>query len=263
VRHDAQPAVARRWCAIEYVIEMLRQGFTLVNGRDPSLSMLFDNTVSIAFWATLIALVVGLPIAFWIGSANTKPRRIARTVANAGLGLPPVGVGVYWVLLQPPSIPYLPHTFGAYLGQVQAVLSLPIVVALCATAFLRLPSGLVDQARAFGASGWRLAIFMLREAKVGVIAAVIVALGAAIGEVGAITIVASGGGISPTGTMATKILYLASTGEDPFMVELAIAIVAMLLVLGVVLTIVQQWDGRWLRQRRATTGPVLPQEASP
>jgi tungstate transport system permease protein len=180
-------------------------------------------------------------------------RRAGRIAANAGLGLPPVGVGVYAFLLLPGSAPWGGQWIGSWnaIILVQTVLGLPIVVALCATAILRLAPGLVEQARAFGASGWRLALFALREAKVGVLAAVILAMASAIGEVGAITIVSSNAGASPTATLAVAVLNDGSRGSGvsrtdfvAFSVEHTIVILAMLLVLGGLLTVLQQWSGR-------------------
>ncbi len=250
-RHERHACVRAGGCAIDFVIEMLRQGFGLLDDQQAELRVLLDHTLGLAFYATLIALVIGLPIAYWIASGNSRPRRVGRVVANAGLGLPPVGVGVYYILLAPPpASSYLPFLHGWNgLAPMQAVLSLPIIVALCASAFLGLAPGLREQAQAFGASGWRLALFTLREAKVGVVVAVIVALGAAIGEVGAITIVAFNGGISPLGSLTTEVLYVQySRGEYgvAYMVSYAIVLVVVLLVLGLLLTIVQQMRGRAL-----------------
>jgi ABC-type tungstate transport system substrate-binding protein len=245
------------------VIEVLRQAFGLIGSDGPALRVLIANTLQMAFWSTFLAFVFGMPVAYWIASRDSLARRIGRTLANVGLGLPPVGVGVYWLLLAPPYPPYIGDLTYGRAATVQAVISFPIIVALGATALSGLPGGLVDQARAFGASGWRLAVFRLREAKVGVVAAVIVATGAAIGEVGAITIIFFGGGISPGGTLATQMLYDSATyigGPDAYLVEHAIVMVAMLLALGLLLTIVQQSGGRSWRDlrpaRRATAREV-------
>jgi tungstate transport system permease protein len=248
---------------VEYVIEMLRRGFGLIGDDRATVHVLVAHTLQMTLTATVMAVVAGLPVAYWIASRDSAATRAARMLANVGLGLPPVGVGVYWLVAWHWYPPYLTGYYK--LGTVQAVISLPIIVALCAAAFARVPRGLVDQARAFGASGWRLALFKLREAKVGIIAAVIVAIGASIGEVGAITVVAMTGRPGPGGTLSTELLYTSSyylAGPDQYLVEYAIVLAGMLLVLGVLLTIVQQSSGRSLR-RLLVTRPAIPLGARP
>ena len=71
----------------------------------------------------------------------------------------------------------------------QTLLALPYVVALVPAAIRGLPPGLLEQARALGAGRRQLARLALREAQIGVIAAVIAALGAALSEVAAVIIV--------------------------------------------------------------------------
>ena len=48
--------------------------------------------------------LLGLPIGFWLGEARTRPRRAGMVVANAGLGLPPVVLGVFLALLLLPGV---------------------------------------------------------------------------------------------------------------------------------------------------------------
>ena len=87
----------------------------------------------------------------------------------------------------------------------QTILALPYIVALTPAAIQGLPPGLLAQARALGAGRVQLSVLALREAKIGVLAAVIAALGAALSEVGAVVIV--GGNIQNYDqTLASAIL---------------------------------------------------------
>ena len=87
----------------------------------------------------------------------------------------------------------------------QTILALPYIVALTPAAIQGLPPGLLAQARAFGAGRLQLSLLALREAKIGVLAAVIAAFGAALAEVGAVVIV--GGNIeSHDQTLASAVL---------------------------------------------------------
>ena len=53
------------------------------------------RTLRLASTSTALALAVGLPLGVWLGEARTRGRRAGLVVANAGLGLPPVVLGVF------------------------------------------------------------------------------------------------------------------------------------------------------------------------
>jgi tungstate transport system permease protein len=227
--------------------------------HDPFLGELTLRTLRLGFEATAIALVLGLPAACAIGIGRSRLSGGGLVVANAGLGLPPVGVGVYlFLLLRGRTTPWggqwLLTMNGMVLGQV--VLALPIVIAVAAIAIRSLPDGLIDQSRAYGASGWRLGVFTLREAKVGVITAAILALGSAFAEVGAVTLI-GGNSTETTSTLASQVITDATGTQDiPSAVEHVIVLMALMLVLGLALTLAQLSGGQRWRARRGARSPA-------
>jgi tungstate transport system permease protein len=243
------------------VIEMLRQAFVRIASGDGALIEITQRTVWLAVESTAIALIVGLPLAYLIGTGTSRLSRIGMVLANAGLGLPPVVLGIYLALVLLPNSALgrldLTYTLTAIVIA-QALLALPVVVALTAAAIRELPGGLLDQARVFGASHPQRAMLALREARVGVMAAVIVALGSAIAEVGAVVIV--GGNIREhTNTLASTVLLDLSAGNAADATADVLVLLALVFALGALLTIIQHADsGRWsraLRQRRGTPQP--------
>src|SRR5262249_31537915 len=154
------------------------------------------------------ALVIGLPIGLVLGLGRFRGRGGLIVLANAGLGLPPVVVGLVLSLLMFPEAPlgrfHLLFTLrGVYIAQ--TCLALPVIIALTAPSVADMPVGLLDQARAYGARRWQLAGLALREARVGILAAIIVAVGSALSEVGAVVLV--GGNIEGyTQTLASAAL---------------------------------------------------------
>lgn len=239
---------------------MLEQGWRLL-WVDPTLPSLIRNTLRLAVGSTAIAVCLGLPLAYWLAAGSSRVRGAGRTLANAGIGLPPVGVGVYVFLLLGTAPWFVRWGPMGQMIFVQTIIGLPIVVALATAAILRLPEGQIEQARAFGAGGWRLFAHVLREARVGIVTAVIVALGSAIGEVGAVTVLVDP--VNPEATLAMRILNDESRGgfvSTAYQVEHAIVIVAMLLLLGLTLTVVQRSQGGWRRRRGGIAG--LPPDPS-
>lgn len=230
---------------MNYVLEMLREGVRLL-GHDPRLHELIVTTVRLALESTLIAALIGLPLGAALGLGRSGLARGGMLAANAGLGLPPVAVGVYAVLLVGPyHTPWGGRWVGSLSGMVlcQTVIALPIVVALTAAAVQEIPGGLVEQARALGASRPRLAALAFREARVGVATAIIVALLSAIGEVGAINVIAGGEG--PNTTLASQMLFdFEQRNGIAADVEHGLVLVGMAVVLGCALVLVRAWGRR-------------------
>jgi tungstate transport system permease protein len=255
---------------MRYILEMITQGLRLLH-HDPNLHSLTVRTIQLAVESTVIAGILGFPAAVVIGLGRSRVSRGALIAANAGLGLPPVALGVYLGLLLPGyKAPWGGGIDGSWMDSLngmvlaQTILALPVIIALGAVAIRRLPAGLIDQAGAFGASRVQLAMFTLREAKIGVIAAVIVALGSAISEVGAVTLI-GGNDTVHTATLASQILHdVAGYPGTAGAVEHAIVLLAMMLVLGVIFTVAQQAQARslHLRPRRPRRAQTLVAEVS-
>ena len=227
---------------MEFLWDGLQQAVDLLLSGDDEVLGIVGVTLRMAFWSTLIALALGLPLGLALGLGRFHGRGAGLALANAGMGLPPVIVGLVVALLLFRGAPLgglnLLYTLdGVILAQ--AVLSLPVVVALTAAAVQSLPDGLLDQARAFGASRGAVALLALREARVGVLAATIAAAGSAFAEVGAVVLV----GVNIDGqtqTLASAVLVRVSAGEYGRAIALGIVLLGLVLVLAAVLTVLQQ-----------------------
>jgi tungstate transport system permease protein len=199
-------------------------------------------TIKVAAVSTTVALLIGLPIGLTIGLGRFRGRRALHILANASLALPPVIVGLTVLLLLLPKSVFgslhIAYTLRAvYVAQ--TILALPYIVALTPAAIQGLPPGLLSQARALGAGRAQLSVLALREAKIGVIAAVIAAFGATLSEVGAVVIV--GGNVQNYDqTLASAILaQVTDYANYPYAVGIGLVLLAMILVLMGLLTVLQ------------------------
>jgi tungstate transport system permease protein len=234
--------------------ELTRAVPLIVHGNPTLLSVLWF-TIQVAVIATTSAAVIGLPIALAIALGRFRGRRLLQTLANASLGLPPVVAGFFLFLLFVPQGPlgalHLNITKkGVFVAQ--TVLALPYVIALSAAAIQGLPPGLLGQARLLGAGRRQLSQLALREARIGVMAAMIAALGTSLSEVGAIVIV--GGNVyGYDQTLASAVLYDANAAHYADAVAIGIVLIGLILLLMCGLGLLQhQGDGiRW-RFRSAT-----------
>lgn len=226
---------------MQFVWEGVRQAVHLIVHGDDGVWQITWFTLRFAAYATSIALLIGLPLGVWFGLGRARGRRVGVTLSNAGIGLPPVVVGVFLVVLMLPRGPlgsrHLLYTLdGIVIAQV--VLSLPIVVAFTSAAVHAVPRGLLAQARAFGASTPQIWLLALREARVGVFAAAIAAVGSALSEVGAVILV--GGNIEGrTQTLATAALQRIDAGDFAGGIAFGLILLGLILIIAALLTMAQ------------------------
>jgi tungstate transport system permease protein len=233
----------------------LRHAVPLILHGNPYLLSVIWFTLQVAAVATVIATVIGLPLGLTIGLGRFRGRRVLQLLTNAGLGLPPVLVGLFLFLLFVPRGPlgslHLTVTKRSVFIA-QTVLALPYVIALTAAAIQGLPPGLLAQARVLGAGRLQLAVLALREARIGVVVAIIAALGATLSEVGAIGIV--GGNVYGFDqTLASAALYEADAARYDDAVAIGIVLIGLIVILmGAVSLLQHHGGGIRLRFRSAT-----------
>jgi len=209
--------------------EELRSAVPLIVHGNPYLLSIVSFTVEVAAIATAAAALIGLPIGLAIGLGRFRGRHALHVLANASLGLPPVLVGLFLFLILVPQGP---------LGSLHLLITKQAVF---------IPQGLLSQARVLGAGRRQLATLALREARIGVMAALIAALGSALSEVGAIVIV--GGNVYGFDqTLASAALYEANAARYDDAVAIGIVLIALILVLMCAIGVLQQ-QGAGIRLR--------------
>jgi molybdate transport system permease protein len=154
-------------------------------------------TLRLAFVTTLCLLILGTPLALWIASARTFPRRIAQAAVALPLVLPPTVLGFYLLVwLGPARAPGralihlighpLAFTFGGLV--VGSVLySLPFAVQPLVLAFSHVDHNLTDVAATLGASP--LTIFrrvILPLSRTGFLTAAVLTFAHTVGEFGVV-----------------------------------------------------------------------------
>jgi tungstate transport system permease protein len=224
----------------------LSQAVSEIARGDPYLLSLLSVTVRVALVSTVCALIIGLPIGLTIGLGRFRGRRTLQILANASMGLPPVVAGVVVLMLLLPQGPFgslrIEYTIrGLYV--VQTILALPYIVALTPAAIQALPGGLLAQARAFGAGRLAMGGLALREAKIGILAAVIAAAGSTVSEVGAVIIVGGDFQGHDQTLAGALMLQFTDTANDPTETAIALMLFGLIVILLGSLTILQQYSG--------------------
>jgi tungstate transport system permease protein len=222
--------------------EEIRGAVPLIFHGDPELLHILWFTLQVAAIAAGLATLIGVPIGTAIGLGRFRGRRTLQLIANASLGLPPalVGAALFLLFAKQSVLGSLDLVFtrrAVFIAQ--TILALPYTIALTASAVQALGPGLIAQARLLGASRTQVGLLVLREARIGVMAATIAALGTALSEVAAIAIV--GGNVySYDQTLASATLYYVNGARYEQAVAIAIVLAALIGVLMGGLGLLQQ-----------------------
>ena len=200
------------------------------------------RTILVSAIATAFAVMVGVPIGYAIARRSFRGRTLLLGLINTGMGMPPVVVGlVVWILLVR-SGPF--GGFGLiYTPQAivlaQFLIATPLVVGFTTASFQLLPSRLPDLLMVLGAGRLRTLWLMAKEARLGLLTAVMAAFGAIVSEVGASMIV--GGNLErSTRVLTTAIVTETSRGEIERALTLGIVLLALSFMVNLGLTVVQQ-----------------------
>ena len=204
------------------------------------------RTLAVSGAALAVALVLGLPAAFWLARRRFAGRRTLVSVVNAGMGLPPVVVGLVVALSLWRSGPLgalgLMYTKTAMVIA-QVLIALPLVVGISLAALMALGDDWHDQVRALGVRGWRATWLLVRETRAGLLAAVIAGLGGILSEVGAVMMV--GGNLEgETRVLTTGILMYTQMGRFSEALALSAVLLGLTFVLAGALTALQQAERR-------------------
>jgi len=203
-------------------------------------------SLAVSGGATLVSLCIGLPIGTWLALTRFRSRRLALTVVNTGMALPPVVAGlVVAILLWRSGILGglgLMYTPGAMVIA-EVVIAVPVVIGLTAAGLGQLDPRLQLQLMGLGASRLQVVWWLWREARLPLLAAIMAAFGSVISEVGAAMMV--GGNIAhETRVLTTAIVLETGRGEFGNAIVLGLVLLAIAFMVNGVLTWAQQRGGR-------------------
>ena len=204
---------------------------------NPALAAIVALTFRVTGLALLIATILGVPVGAVLGLTRFPGRRLVTLVLYTGMGLPPVVVGlfVYMLLSRSGPLGELGWLFTPRAMVVaQTVIAFPLVAGLTMSAVEAVDRDLRLQVKALGATRWQLGWTVLREARIGVTAAIVAAFGGIVSEVGAVMLV--GGNIDgQTRVLTTAIVLFTRQGDFAIAMILGVALIALTLAANAVL----------------------------
>ncbi len=222
--------------------------FSLVFGGNAEVWSITWLSLKVSGLATMISLVVGIPLGILLAMTRFPGRPFAVALVNTGMGLPPVVVGLFVSIFLWRSGPLdfldLIYTQSAIVIA-QVVIAFPIVAGLTLTSFQTLNPNLGLQLLGIGASKPQLLWLLCKEARLPLLAAVMAGFGGVISEVGASMMV--GGNIrGQTRVLTTATVLEAGKGNFDIAIALGLILLALSFAVNFLLTHIQQREQiRW------------------
>ncbi len=200
-------------------------------------------SLRVSLCATALAMLVSIPAGFLLAINSFRGKRLLVTIINTLMALPTVVVGllVYILLSRSGPLGFLGILYTPTAIVVgQFILALPIITALTYTAVSSVDERVRKTAESLGANPLQASWMVLKEGRLGIVAAVIAGFGRVIAEVGSAIMV--GGNIRGyTRTMTTTITT--ETAKGNFVLGLTLGVILLIVALSIN-TIVVNFLGR-------------------
>lgn len=232
--------------------EAVRSSVSLLFSGSAYLWQIIALTMQVSLLGLAIAVVLGMPLGVVAALGRFRGREPLVTLIQTGFALPPVVVGlfVYLLLARTGPLGGLDLLFTPTAMVIaQAILATPFVAGITLAAVRAVPPDVPLQARALGVSRGRALLTHLREARYGLVSAVVAGFGAVMSEVGAVMMV--GGNVEgQTRVMTTAIVLETRQGHFGFALALGVLLLLIALAVNVLLARVQRGSGDVSRSAR-------------
>lgn len=224
------------------ILESFNRAFSLILHLNAELLGIILLSIRVSGTALVVSALLGLPLAALLGFKKFPLKGLMISILNTCMGLPPVVVGLFVYLLLSRSGPLgfmaLLYTPTAMIVA-QTILAFPIVTSLSHSAIVSVAPIIKQASMTLGATPVQVSLTIIREARYGILSAIIAAFGRVMAEVGAILIV--GGNIAGfTRVMTTTIALETDKGNFELALALGIILLTIALLINAVLYLIQK-----------------------
>jgi tungstate transport system permease protein len=215
------------------ILESFAEALSLILHLNKDLLGIIFLSIKVSGTALAVATCIGLPLSALLGFKKFPLKGLCVSILNTFMGLPPVVVGLFVYLLLSRSGPLgfmaLLYTPTAMIIA-QTILAFPIVTSLSHSAIISIDPIIKQASMTLGATPFQVSLTVIREARYGIMSAIIAAFGRVMAEVGAILIV--GGNIAGFTRVMTTTIAL-ETDKGNFELALALGIILLSISLGI------------------------------
>lgn len=244
---------------MDTILNAFKEAFFLIFTFNPEFYRVVLLSVVVSGSATVIGALIGFPVGVALHEFRFRGRRPLLVLVHAFMGLPPVVLGVFAVLLLSRSAPLgfldLIYTPTAMV-LVQVLLAAPIIAGFTNASLEEVDPRLGLQARSLGATRLQSVFVEMREARAGLVAALIAGFGGVISEVGAVMMV--GGNIkNETRVMTTDIVLQMRQGKAEMALAEGLVLILIAIIVNIFFTRLQAERGRSEVEKRGVTGAYI------
>lgn len=227
---------------MDFILEGFKKGAILLFSLNSEVLAILRLSLLVSVFATLIAVIVGVPLGSIIAIKKFPFKKIVIALINTGMGLPPVVVGLFVVLFLSRNGPlgflqWLYTARGMVLAQV--IIATPIITGLSLAAVQSVDPKFYQQILSLGATTRQSICVLIKEIKLSILAAIIAGFGSVISEVGAVMMV--GGNIKgQTRVLTTATVLETHMGNFDIAIALGLILLAVSFIVNLALTFIQQ-----------------------
>lgn len=165
------------------------------------------GTLWVSLAAILFALPLGMAVAIYMAElANDKVRKVLKPVIELLAGIPSVIYGFFGLVV---IVPLIQQLFGLPVGEtalagsvILAIMALPTIITVAEDSIRNVPRAVKEASLALGATQWQtIRRVVLPYSVSGIMAAVVLGIGRAIGETMAVLMVTGNSAIIPHGLL--------------------------------------------------------------
>jgi tungstate transport system permease protein len=213
---------------MDLIFDSFASAFLMVFSLDAEMVSIIAVSLQVSCISTIFSSFVGIPLGFVISYEKFPGKRMVITILNTLLALPTVVIGLFvYAFISRRGIfgPWdLLYTQEAIIIG-QTILIIPVVAAFTIAAISRIDERYRKTAMTLGANRLQTAWVIFREARFGIIAAVIAAYGRVISEVG-ISMMLGGNIKGFTRTMTTAMALEYDKGSFTLAIALGIVLLS-------------------------------------
>lgn len=168
---------------------------------------LVTGTLWVSLAAILFALPLGLAVAIYMAElADERIRKLLKPVIELLAGIPSVVYGFFGLVV---IVPLIQRVFGLPVGEtalagsvILAIMALPTIITVAEDSIRNVPRAVKEASLALGATQWQtIRRVVLPYSVSGIMAAVVLGIGRAIGETMAVLMVTGNSAIIPHGLL--------------------------------------------------------------
>ena len=217
----------------------------LLFSGDALLTSIIKDTLTMTFFSSCTALLLGAPYGVWLASGRFPGRRGLIILNRTFMGLPPVVCGLFCYMLFSGvgplrALKLLFTVAGMVVAQV--LLITPIIAGSMETALSPLVGSIRESASGLGLSRGKTFLLTLNESKYALFSSYLLGFGRAMAEVGAVSMV--GGAIAyKTNVMTTAIMMYTNMGNFSYALALGLLLLIISLIVNVLAHLLQRSVG--------------------